>query len=177
MGKIRRIWNVLFAFIMITGGILLIFLQDLGFEMIALGITIFLTFRGLKFIIYYFSMARHMVGGKTMLLIGVFLLDFGIFTSAVLDEPKMLVIIYLMAGHLFNGGVNAIKAVREKKEKTGTWKRDITESIVHLILAFLCIFFIGNTEVLVIIFSLGLFYSAVERIISSFRRTAIVYIQ
>ena len=177
MSKLRRVWNIISAIIMMLSGVVLVIIPDIGMLIIAIVLSLFLIGRGMKFIIYYFSMARLMVGGKSMLLIGVFLLDFGIFTLTVLSNPKLLVIIYLLGGHLFGGVVNIVKAIREKKEKAGSWKRDLAEGIVHAVLAILCIVFITNIEVLVVIYCLGLFYSALTRIASSFRRTAIVYIQ
>ena len=177
MSKLRRVWNIISAIILMLSGIVLIVVPDAGMTIIAFGLSVFLIARGLKFIIYYFSMARLMVGGKSMLLIGVFLFDFGIFTLTVLNYPRLIVIIYLLGGHIFNGIVNIVKSIREKKEKAGSWKRDLAEGLVHVILASICIIYIGNIEVLVIIYSLGLFYSALTRISAALRRTAIVYIQ
>lgn len=177
MSRIRRVWSIISAIIMILSGIILIIIPDAGMTLIAFGLSVFLIGRGLKFITYYFSMARLMVGGKSILLIGVFLFDFGIFTLTVLNHPRLIVIIYLLAGHLFDGVVNTVKSIREKKEKAGSWKRDLAEGIIHVILAILCIAFINNIEVLVVIYSLGLFYSALTRISAALRRTAIVYIQ
>ncbi len=162
---------------MILSGIILIITPDEGMTLIAFVLSVFLIGRGLKFITYFFSMARLMVGGISILLIGVFLFDFGIFTLTVLNHPRLIVIIYLLAGHLFDGVVNTVKSIREKKEKAGSWKRDLAEGIIHVILAILCIAFINNIEALVVIYSLGLFYSALTRISAALRRTAIVYIQ
>ena len=121
-----------------------------------------------------------MVGGQAILYRGVMILDLGIFTLTIADNPTVFVIIYLLLIHLFSGVIDILRALEEKGVQAPSWRFKFGSGVVNIVLALLA--FIAGTvmksmETLVYIYCLGLFYSASARIISAFRRTAIVYIQ
>ena len=60
---------------------------------------------------------------------------------------------------------------------TGSWRLRLLHGVVDLLQALLCLIFIGSVQLAVYIYVAGLIYSAIFRIITAFRRTAIVYIQ
>ena len=53
----------------------------------------------------------------------------------------------------------------------------MSQGIINLLIAVLCLVFLGDVEVAVEIYALGLMYSAVMRIVQAFKPAAIVYIQ
>ena len=71
MTKIQRIGNILTGMMLIIIGIVIFVIPESGysFAIIIIGLTMTLT--GLRLLIYYISMARHMVGGKIMFFIGI----------------------------------------------------------------------------------------------------------
>ena len=130
MNSLQKFGSVASGVLMLITGLILVFMPDDGTFYVALILAITLFLIGMRLLIYYFTMARRMVGGRSVLLLGIFLLDFCAFTVTILDEPRVIVILYLVGWH-----------------------------------------------VLTLIYSVGLCYSAITRIISAFKPTQIVYIQ
>ena len=71
MTRTKRILNVLQSLVMLAiAGLIIVYpVQSIPFVLglIGLGMTV----KGIRSLYYYFSMARHMVGGKTMLYRGI----------------------------------------------------------------------------------------------------------
>ena len=61
---------------MIAVAILLARYPENGFIMIAAILAISMITIGVRYLYYYATMARHMVGGKAILFLGVIILDF-----------------------------------------------------------------------------------------------------
>jgi uncharacterized membrane protein HdeD (DUF308 family) len=59
----------------------------------------------------------------------------------------------------------------------GPWKLKLSHGIVNFLLALACLAFIRHSNTAVIIYGLGLLYSAINRIISAFRKTAFILIE
>ena len=98
----RRIGNVLTGVMMLALSLLLVILDGgAGFVLVAVILSLTLVAAGLRALHYYFTMARHMVGGKAMLCRGVILLDLGVFTTTLTDVPKLYIVLYLLAVHAF----------------------------------------------------------------------------
>ena len=121
-----------------------------------------------------------MVGGRGILYIGVIILDLGIFTLTIVDNPTSFVVAYLLTIHLFAGLVDILRSLESKRISAPSWKFKLSTGIVNIVVA-IAAFVFGmvhrSLEVLSIIYGLGLFYSAITRIITAFRKTAIAYIQ
>ena len=77
MTRTRRIFNIIAANLAIQGALILMLIPEEAFLLIAIGVGFMLTYRGLRFIIYYLTHANHMVGGKRILLVGLILFDLG----------------------------------------------------------------------------------------------------
>ena len=131
---------------------------------------------GIRQLIYYFTMARHMVGGKYSLYLGLVMFDLGAFTLSLTDVPRPYVMLYLAAVHAFSGAVDILRAL-ESRRAGASWKVKFTSGVVYIAIAVLCLVFIGSANAAVYIYASGLLYGAVFRFINAFRRTAIVYIQ
>lgn len=178
MTLFQRIKKILFAFIMIIVAVILLTLDDNdGLETVLFILTTGFAIKGIKDIIFYFTMARHMVGGKMILFQGVVVLDFAMFTGSLSGVPQIYVMVYLISIHAFSGAVEVLRAMEAKRTVEGPWKVKFSHGIVNIVLALLCLVFIMNTATAVMIYSVGLLYSAFIRIISAFRRTSFLLIR
>ena len=180
MTALQRTRNIITGIFMIASCIVLLCFPEVGYLFVMFILSLSLVVSGLKTLLYYFTMARKMVGGQAILYRGVMILDLGIFTLTIADNPTVFVIIYLLLIHLFSGVIDILRALEEKGVQAPSWRFKFGSGVVNIVLALLA--FIAGTvmksmETLVYIYCLGLFYSASARIISAFRRTAIVYIQ
>lgn len=173
----RRIGNVLTGVMMLALSLLLVILDGgAGFVLVAVILSLTLVAAGLRALHYYFTMARHMVGGKAMLCRGVILLDLGVFTTTLTDVPKLYIVLYLLAVHAFAGAVDILRSL-EARRLQASWRLNMTTGVVNVAVAVLCVVFLRSADMIVLIYSAGLFYSACVRIASAFRRTAVAYIQ
>ena len=144
-------------------------------------ILIFLAFglaiKAIREIIYYFSMARHMVGGKMILFQGVVVLDFALFTASLANIPKAYGLLYLVGIHAFSGVVEILRAMEARRTVEGPWKLKFVHGVIDFLLAALCLIFIRDIGVAVAVYCVGLVYSAIVRIIIALRKTAFVLIE
>ena len=177
MTKYQRVENFIVGMIMLISGAVMLFFPEEGFYCIAVILGVSLVLKGVQSLVYYFTMARFMVGGKAILFNGVMILDFGIFTFSMVDEPKVYILAYLIAFHGFSAVVNLLKGVREKSTRTGSWKIDLFQGTGNLLIILVCFLFRQSTEILVYLYCGGLFYSAALRILCAVRKNDIVFIQ
>lgn len=177
MSRTRRILNIIGAIFKIQAALFLMFIPEIGFRLIAMFVGFMLTYKGLRYLIYYLTHAQHMVGGKRILLIGLILFDMGVFSAILYDQAQAIMIIYVVAGHLIAAVLNIVRTVGNKRDGNPGWKIDLAQFIGNIILVALCLIFIKYVEIPVLIYGAGAIYSSVLTIISSCRRTAIVYVQ
>lgn len=173
----QRVTNVLSGLLMILLGVWMIFSPKMTFSVVAAILSISLTVYGVRYLFFYFTMARHMVGGKLMLFVGIIVLDLGAFTATLVDTPRIYIILYLLGVHAFTGVIDILRALEAKSYGGSTWKLSVVNGAVEILIALTCAVFLKSDEVLICIYAAGLIYSALVRIASAFRRTAIVYIQ
>ncbi|MBR3509908.1 MAG: hypothetical protein IKO03_14190 [Lachnospiraceae bacterium] len=140
---------------------------------LALGLAI----EGIKDVVFYFMMARHMVGGKMILIQGVIILDFGLFTASLTDVPKIYILLYLIGIHAFSGVVEVLRAMEAKRAVEGPWKLKFSHGLVNFALAIACLIFIRNSNTALLIYSIGLIYSAIINILTAFRKTTFILIE
>ncbi len=176
MTLIGRITNIVTGIVMILVGIILVLdTEDSYLVVIAiLGLT--LLAEGVRSIIFYFSMARNMVGGRAMLYKGAILMDFGVFTLTLNDVPRGYVLLYLISIHAFAGLVDILRAL-EAARLESHWKLTMAHGVVNFVMALLCIIFLKSPNTVIYIYASGLVYSAFFRIARAFRRNRIVFIQ
>ena len=174
----QRIVKILTGIVMIAVAILFITYPDENIYQVLIAILAFgLAIDGIKNIIFYFTMARHMVGGKIILFQGVVVLDFALFSVSLTSVPKIYIMLYLIGAHAFSGIVETLRAMEARRTVDGPWRMKLGHGLVNFALALICLIFIMNMEVAVLIYSLGLIYSGIIRIISGFRRTSFIVIQ
>ena len=174
----QRIKNVLFGILVLAAGVVfLLDPSDEAYMIIIAFLTLGLAIRGISDIFFYFTMARHMVGGKVILYKGVVILDFAFLTGTLSNVPKIYILLYLIAIHAFAGAIDVLRAMEARSKVEGPWKLKCFQGVGNILLAVACLVFIRYTNTALIIYSIGLIYSAILRIISAFRPTAFIVIK
>ncbi len=180
MTNIQRVKRVLLALLMILCACVMIAYPKQGFYIVAVIVSVSLIIYGIRTLIYYLTMARHMVGGKTILYIGIIVLDFGVLIITTVEEPRLFIVIYLLAVHGFSGAMSMLQAFEEKRFESSTWKWTFAEGFANLVVAILAVIagvFLRSMEDLSYLYAACLLYSACTQIATAFRKTSIVYIQ
>ena len=158
----QRIKNVLIGILIILGAVILIAFPEEGIIITASILSLSLFVYGIK---------------TLMLYLAVVVLDLGMFTMMLTNIPKMYIALYLVVVYAFSGAIDILRALEAKKYQAPSWRFSLISGIINVVIAILCIVFIGSTNMIVYLYSAGLIYSAIARIITAFRKTAIVYIQ
>ncbi len=177
MSSGQRIKNILIGIAIILGALILIAFPEEGMIITASILSLSLFIYGIKTLIYYVTMARHMVGGRIMLYLAVVVLDLGMFTMMLTNIPKIYIVLYLVVVYAFAGVVSILRALEAKRYQAPMWKLSLISGIINVVIAILCIIFMRSTNMIVYLYCAGLIYSAIVRIVTAFRETAIVYIQ
>ena len=177
MSKFQRVQNIVIGLSMLISAAVLILFPEGGCVYIMLFLAASLILRGISELVYYFTMARYMVGGKLILFIGAVFFDFGFFTLSLSDESKLFVLAYLLGFHAFAGLVNVLRALEAKRYKSASWRINMAQGVASILTVLICMIFSHNETLLVYCYCAGMIYSAALRIYSVFRRTAVVYIQ
>lgn len=177
MSKARRVWTVIGAFFAVIGALVIVLEPDTCLELIAFGISVTLTFYGAKFLIYYLTHAQHMVGGKWFLLIGLILLDMGVFATVIYEQARIMTVIYVIGAHLVAGVLSIVRTVGNKKDNNPGWKIDLAHGIASISQVVLCIVFIHSAMIIAVSYAIYVLYYVTLMLISAFKKTAIVYVQ
>ena len=112
MTGFQRIRKMLVGQVMLAVAIIMIVSPSDEKYMFVVGVlALGLAIAGLKDIIFYFVMARHMVGGKMILIQGVIIFDFAMITGSLADVPKIYILLYLIGIHAFSGVVDVLRAM------------------------------------------------------------------
>lgn len=179
MSSVRRIRNILSAIFLLLFAAILMIVSSESFPIIQIIISVTLYIYAFRLLWYYFSMARHMVGGKSILYQGIIVLDFALFASSLITSSALFIVAYLLGIYAFSGAIDILRAL-EAKRYEGYWKLKLISGIIEVVCSVsLMIFgiFVRSHTFLVYGYCISLGYSAVVRITAAFRKTAIVYIQ
>lgn len=176
MSSIRRIQNIIVGILTLIGSMIILIDSENGYFWVVLMIDITLLFYGIRMLIYYFTMARFMVGGIMTLYKSIIAIDFGVFMFGLDDTPRRLTMLYLIGIMIFNGIVSLLTAVDSKRMQTSFWKYRFAYGIVRIAFALICLIFWDSDQMVTLIYSIGLIHAGLYRIASSFHRTAIIHI-
>jgi uncharacterized membrane protein HdeD (DUF308 family) len=180
MNKAQRIQNLLIGVGMLLVCGVILFKPEIGYRLAALIIVCSLVFFGLRLLVYYQTMARHMVGGKAMLFLSILILDFGVFVFTIVDTPMLFLLVYLLLFHGFSGAISILRAMEVRRFSSGSWVLNLAAGVLNLAIALGAVaaaVVFRSIAFLAYLYFAGLLYSAIVRIVSAFRRTEIVYIQ
>jgi len=177
MSKFQRINNIIMGVLMILCGLLLISDIDDGYKLVILLVEISLFIDAIKNIVYYFTMARHMVDGRKMLYRGVFSLDLALFAWAIMDVPGFMIVIYIDVVIGFMGGVTVFKAFQERKLGHEIWKKDMLKGALILIIFLAMIPMAKSVRTCVILYAIGIIASGIRHIIKAIKKPQLIIIQ
>ncbi len=176
MSGLRRILHIFIAALMIFGAYIMVASNE-GYAIIVLILGLTFMVRGFAKIFFYISMARFAVGGKSILISGIFFLDIGAFTITLSNIPKSFIMFYLLGVYFISGGILLLRGLERKKVGAG-WKFHLIRGLINIGLASTCFFTYTNFPVIVVwLFAASIVYSAIMRIINALRKTAIIYVQ
>lgn len=177
MTKWQRIKAILRGIITLLLAPLLIIDPELGCALIVMVLGLSAALKGLRMLLYFASMARHMVGGKIILYQGFILLDFGLFTLSIADIPSRFIMLYLLLGYLFYGLIGVLRAMEIRKQAIGSWRFKLLVSAGDIALGVLCLVKLNSMKWAAGIYCLGVVWSALGRIISACRPNQRVYVK
>ena len=176
MTSLQRIANLALGLLMIVCGVILLLEPKGGLLVVAFILGLAVLLYGVRKLMYYVRMARHMVGGLAVLFIAVIAIDIGVFAVAVVDNPQLAIAFYLICYNVLVGVLSIARGI-ESKLFGAPWVLRIVHGLVNLALAGLCIAFANSNETIIWVFCIGLFYSAGVRVVSAFKPTEIIYVQ
>lgn len=179
MSLLKRLRELIIALVTVVFGIVLIFDGENGQLIVVSIICLFFFFEGIRLLIYYLRMARHMVGGKRVLISSIITLDLGLLTLQMVSISNTTILLYLLSIFAFTGVIDILRSM-EAKRHGGHWKVKFVNGCIYIVFSGALIIagiFVNNSYFLVCCFSVCLIYSAFIRIFSAFRKTAVVYIQ
>lgn len=177
MGKARRVFYVISGLLIIFFGVFMFISFGEGYRLVLLILETMLFIRGIRLLIFFFTMARHMVSGKVILYEAFICLDLGLFTLNLDDVPQVYAMLYLLAGLALSGVIDILRTREIRRLESGHWKYQVFTGIVKIATAVVCLFSLDSPLILVSVYSLGLVHSGVARIAAGVRRGAIVYIE
>ena len=173
----QRIRLLIMAFFMMIGSLMMILDPEDGYYVILFVITLGLMLTGIRMLIYYFTMARFMVGGKLSLYRGLMLFDLGLFTGTLSNVPRIYVLLYLIVINGLDGVLKILSSLSSRKMGAKNWGLKLTHGMINILLVLVCIIFIRNHNTVSFVYATGLIISSIIRTVTAFRKTAMVYIQ
>ncbi|MCR5267038.1 MAG: hypothetical protein K6E16_00785 [Lachnospiraceae bacterium] len=173
MSKSQKSKQIIGALLMLLCSFLMFWNADIGYALVAGILSTSLLIYALRKLIFYFTMARHMVGGGSVLITGIILLDFGVFTMNMASLPKFYVVLYLLALNALSSVVSFLRAVENRRNGGVKWRWDYAHSLINLVLAGLSVFFLRSTTMLVYLYSIQSIYLAFTQIIRTIRPSSV----
>lgn len=177
MSKTKRIWTIIKALFAIQGAVLLMLIPSYAFDIIALGACIYLLGYGSKYLLYYLTHAQHMVGGKWFLLLGLILFDVGVLATTLLNQAKIITLIFILGIHSVIALLGLIRAAGNRKDHNPGWKVDFVQGIIAICQITLCLIYIRSDIIPVYSYCIYAICSSILTIVSAFKKSAIVYVQ
>ena len=164
MTRINRIENFLIGLLMIAGSIALAINPEESLPVITAIMSVSLWIYGIRMMVYYLTMARHMVGGLY-------------FAMGLTEIPLLYVMLYLAVMHGISGVINMLRVREAIRLEAPSWRLNFFQGAVDVVTAALCLIMIRSTKLAVYIYAAGVLYSGCIRVIQAFRKTTSVYVQ
>ena len=177
MNVIKKISEILIGLAILFAAVSLILEPKDAAEVIGaiIGITLFVI--GIRYLIFYSTMARHMVGGRMIFYTGLIILDLSLLSTVILQKSHRYILLYLVAVYAFYGVVQLLRSFEGKKHENPSWKFKFLFAVVDLVICVACIFFIRSESTMSVIYAIGLVPTGVSRIVEAFKREETVGIQ
>ena len=176
MNKAQRILKILAGLLQLIGAIIIVMMPENGLLLILLILSLTFAFYGIKDIIRYFAMTRFMVGGRQILISGVIVLNFGIFSASLASASGLYISLYLIGMYAFYGVVDILRAREAKALQSDHWKLRMIGGAVKILIGIGCAVYMRSETTLTVFYAVALVYSALYTIFSAFRRTSVIYV-
>ncbi len=179
MSYFKRIKDIVSGILMLLFALLIVLAPKEMLPLIVIVLALSLYIRGFRLMYYYISMARHMVGGKSVLYRSVITLDAAILMTTAIPMGRQIVMFYLLFIYAFYGAIDVLRALEAKKHGAPRWKFQFFTGIIEVLFAIALLIagmFVDNPVIIVYGYAISLIYTAVVRIIGAFRRTAVIYV-
>ena len=176
MTKWQRVKAILRGILTLLAAPVLLLDPEMGCLLIVMVLGFSMALKGLRMLLYFAVMARHMVGGKVILYQGFILLDLGLFTLSIAEIPSRFIMLYLLLGYLFYGFIGVLRAMEIRKQALGSWRFRLLVSAGDIALGLLCLIKLNSMKWAAGIYCLGTIWSALGRIISVCRPNQRVYV-
>ena len=179
MSLFKRIREIVISAVMLLIAFRLVLFPKHSYFIVAIIVSLSLYLYSIKQLWYYCTMARHMVGGKSILIQAVILLDAALLIDAMTTVSDLAVAFYLPGILAFTGVVDILRYIEDKK-MGASWKFKFIGGIINISFAAALLIgglLFGNTSFLVYGYSISLFVSALIRIFNAFRKTSVAYFQ
>lgn len=178
MSVAQRIKSVLMGFLLFAIGLLMEVAQgEKMIYLVALFFFLALIVIGIRYIVFYFRMARHMIGGLNQLIVGFMLIDAALVFVSLSGSPNVFIALYLVGINVVSGGLTAYRALTQKKLGDKHWRLKLFRGALNVVLGICCLFYVNSADFLMMTYGLSLMASGVLRVVEAFRPTDVVYIQ
>ncbi len=171
----KRIGSILSGLAMILFAILVIAVDE-GYYFVLLAYLCVLTGAGIRYIHYYFTMAKFMTGGRYVLYRGILMLDVAVFAGTLNDVPPIYIMVYLIGLLAFSGAVDIFRAF-DSRRVHARWKMKLFRGVITLLLCILAVISLKETDAVTIIYCLSLISNGGMRIINALRPAEVFVIQ
>ena len=115
MTKFQRLTSIVSGALLLILALLVLFVPEDAYLIILLFFAVTMLIDGIRNLVYYFTMARNMVGGLTIFYRGVLTLDLALFTLSLPGLPELYISLYIVGSYAFLGIVDILRALEAKK--------------------------------------------------------------
>lgn len=176
MNKSQRIFTILKSIFFIICAIIILAYPEDGYRIVVLILDIALLIKGFSMLVYYFTMARHKVGGLSTFFKSIIIIDFGLFVLSYKEAPQKIVMVYLILLCGFSAVVAVMNIMKGIKIKSPAWKIQCVRCAIAVLAALFCIININSNEAAAVVFGFGLILSAISDILLCFKDSEMYYI-
>ena len=174
--SIRRIFSFLVGVVMILTAFFIWDNPYIGQILVAFFILVGFLIKGIKALVYYFSLARYKIGGISVLYRGLLFINLSLFTLSLHSIPVEYAMIYIIVVTAASGAVDFLRALEVKRTSDKRWILKMIPGILQVVLSLACLFMMNSPDMLVSVYGLSLIFSGIGRIIKAFRRAAVLYV-
>ncbi|MBQ2093354.1 MAG: DUF308 domain-containing protein, partial [Ruminococcus sp.] len=135
MSKFKRIRDVILGVFMILLALLMILLPENSLGIVVLILTVSMFAYGFRLLWFYFTMSRHMVGGKATLYRAIIVLDLALFLVSAAALSRIIVLIYLIFIFIFTGIIDILRSFEAKSNGAANWRFKMTTGVITVFLA------------------------------------------
>ena len=130
MSKFKRIRDVILGVFMILLALLMILLPENSLGIVVLILTVSMFAYGFRLLWFYFTMSRHMVGGKATLYRAIIVLDLALFLVSAAALSRIIVLIYLIFIFIFTGIIDILRSFEAKSNGAANWRFKMTTGVI-----------------------------------------------